>query len=78
MKAREITQKKVLQCVAGLGCPSIFETDRKTLIIVGSVPANNDLPANIRRKMGKGEMAVEIPTMVLPATKGGGSCKLKK
>jgi hypothetical protein len=73
MKAREITQKKALLCVAGVGCPSVFETDRKTLIIVGSIPANNDLPANIRRKMGKGEVAVEIPTMVLPAMKEGGS-----
>lgn len=68
MKAIEITPKGVLLCGA-LGCSSVFETDRKTIIVVGSVPANNDLPANIRRKMGRGEVAVEIPRNTMPKAK---------
>jgi len=59
MKAKEITPKKLL---CGVGpCPAVFKTDRKTIIVVGSIPANNDLPPCIRRKMDRGEVAVEIP-----------------
>ena len=65
MKAKEITPKEG-RCV-GIGCPSVFKTDRKTLIIVGSIPANGDLPRNVRKKMGKGEVAVEIPAQTLPS-----------
>jgi len=59
MKMREITPRKLL-CAVG-PCPAIFKTDRETVIIIGSIPANNDLPPCIRRKMGRGEVAVEIP-----------------
>lgn len=59
MKVREITPRKLL---CGVGpCPAVFKTDRETVIIIGSIPANNDLPQSIRRKMGRGEVAIEIP-----------------
>ena len=63
MKAKNITSRKNY---CGIGaCPSVFETDRETIIIVGSIPANNDLPQSIRRKMGRGEVAVEVPKGLL-------------
>ena len=59
MKVIEITPRKLL---CGVGpCPAVFKTDRETVIIIGSIPANNDLPQSIRRKMGRGEVAIEIP-----------------
>jgi hypothetical protein len=63
MKVREITPKKLL-CGAG-PCPAVFKTDRETIIIVGSIPANNDLPQSIRRKIGRGEVAIEVPKSLL-------------
>ena len=59
MKAKNITSRKNL-CI-GLGCPSVFETDRNSFIVVGAVPASNKLPRNVLSKIGKGEVAVEIP-----------------
>lgn len=60
MKAKNITPRRNL-CVAGMGCSSVFETDHNSLIVVGTVPASNKLPRNVLNKIGKGEMAVEIP-----------------
>ena len=65
MKAKNITPKGA-QCGLGPACPAIFQTDRGTYVIVGSIPAMDDLPRNIRKKVGKGETAVEIPDNVLP------------
>lgn len=50
----------------GLGCPSVFKNNDKTLIVIGSVVAVNTLPKNILKKIGKGEIAIEIPTNILP------------
>jgi hypothetical protein len=59
MKAKNITSRKNY---CGIGaCPSVFETDRNSLIVIGAVPASNKLPRNILNKIGKGEVAVEIP-----------------
>ena len=63
MKAKDITPK-LNKCV-GIGCSSIFKTDRGTFLIVGSIPAANELPRNVRKKLGKGEVAVEIPQGIL-------------
>ena len=65
MKAKEITPKEG-RCGVG-PCPAVFKTDRKTFIVIGAVPANDDLPSNIRKKMGKGETAVEIPEASFPS-----------
>lgn len=64
MKAKEITPAEA-RCAVG-PCPSIFQTDRGTFLVVGSIPAVNELPLNVRKKLGKGEVAVEIPQNVLP------------
>ena len=63
MKAKEITP---VEARCGVGpCPSIFKTDRGTFIVVGSVPAGKELPRNVLRKLGKGEVAIEVPLNVL-------------
>lgn len=67
-KAVEITPKNA-RCVAG-PCPAVFKTNDKTLIVIGSVIAVNTLPKNILKKIGKGEIAVEIPANILPTQKG--------
>lgn len=64
MKAREITPKSA-RCGVG-PCPSVFETDRGTFLVVGQIPATNKLPRNVLKKLGKGEIAVEVPREVLP------------
>lgn len=64
MKAKEITP---VAARCGVGpCPSIFQTDRGTFIVVGSIPAANELPRKVRKKLGKGEVAIEVPQNVLP------------
>ena len=63
MKAKEVTPV-VARCGVG-PCPSIFKTDRGTFLVVGSIPAANDVPRNVRKKLGKGEFAVEVPQNVL-------------
>lgn len=64
IKATEITSKEI-RCGIG-ACPAIFRTNRKTVMVIGSVPAVNEIPRNVRNKMGKGEMVVEIPLDSLP------------
>jgi len=48
-----------------MGCPSIFKTNHKSLIIIGTIPAMNKLPRNVLRKLGKGELAIEVPREIL-------------
>ena len=64
MKAKEITPAEARCGVSP--CPSIFKTDRGTFLVVGSIPAAIDLPLNVRKKLGKGEVAIEVPQNVLP------------
>src|ERR1035441_3724732 len=64
MKVKNITPHKKSHgnlCVAGMGCSSVFETDRNTFIVVGKIPATKDLPRNVLKKLGKGEAVVEVP-----------------
>ena len=64
MKAKEITPAEA-RC--GIGpCPSVFKTDRGTFVVIGSIPALNELPRNIQKKLGKGEVAIEVPQNILP------------
>lgn len=46
---------------AAASCPSVFETDRGTLILVGAEVNVKDAPEEIRNKIGAGETAIEIP-----------------
>lgn len=63
MKVKNIASNKKL--CADLACPCIFETDRDSFIVVGTIPATTDLPRNVLKKLGKGEMAVEVPKNIL-------------
>jgi hypothetical protein len=67
MKAKEITPKKARCGVAA--CPGTVKTASGTYLIIGSVPAISKLPANVLKKLGPGEMVVEIPASVLPKMK---------
>ncbi|MDE1975585.1 MAG: hypothetical protein KGI49_03725 [Patescibacteria group bacterium] len=64
MKATEITPKEK-RCGAG-PCPAVFRTESGKILVVGTIPAANELPLNVRRKIGRGETVVEIPPGVLP------------
>ena len=64
IKVKEVTPAEA-RCGVG-PCPAVFKTDRGTFIIVGSTLANDGLPLAVRRKIGEGEVAVEVPEQVLP------------
>ena len=57
--AVEITPAN-FRCVS-CACPSAFETDRGTFVLVGKKINLNDAPEKIRNKIGAGETAIEIP-----------------
>ena len=42
-------------------CPSVFETDRGTFILVGGKINRKDAPEKIKNKIGPRETAIEIP-----------------
>ncbi|MDO8575465.1 MAG: hypothetical protein Q7R78_02065 [bacterium] len=58
-------QYKQYNCI-GLGCPSVFKTANEMLIVIGSIAEKSKLPKNVLRKIGKGEIAIEIPANILP------------
>ena len=51
-------------CVIGT-CPSVFETDRGTYIIVGKKLNLKEVTQEVKNKIGDGEIAVEIPKGLL-------------
>ncbi len=51
-------------CVA-CACPSVFETDRGTYIIVGKKLKMEEITQEVKNKIGEGEIAVEIPKGLL-------------
>lgn len=55
----EITPQR-MECVVG-ACPSIFETDRGTYILIGKELGIEDAPEKVRAKIGVGETAMEVP-----------------
>ena len=46
-------------------CPSIFETDKGTYIIVGKKLSSKEVSQEVKNKIGDGEIAVEIPKGLL-------------
>jgi hypothetical protein len=66
-KLKDITPK-AMQCV-GIGCPAIFDRDQKTYVIVGKVLRGRDLPAEFEKRIGAGEIAIEIPKELLSNVK---------
>jgi hypothetical protein len=57
--AVEITQANLFCAVAA--CPSVFETDRGTFVLIGEKVNPKDAPEKIKNKIGAGEAAIEIP-----------------
>lgn len=47
-------------------CPAIFETDQRTYIIIGSVVDSKTVKELLPGRVGKGEIAIEIPQELLP------------
>lgn len=44
-----------------VACPSVFETNRKTFIIVGKKINMQDITEEIKNKIGKDETCIEVP-----------------
>lgn len=51
---------EMLRCAVG-PCPSVFETDRGTFIVIGKVVQDEEALRLLRGKIGEGESAVELP-----------------
>ena len=47
-------------CVVGT-CPSLFETDRGTYIIVGKELNLKEITQEVKNKIGEGEIGIEVP-----------------
>jgi tRNA A-37 threonylcarbamoyl transferase component Bud32 len=62
-KLKDITPK-AMQCV-GIGCPAVFDSENKTYVIVGKALRGRDIPAEIEKRIGAGEIAIEIPRELL-------------
>ncbi|MFC1513609.1 hypothetical protein ACFL5P_01235 [candidate division KSB1 bacterium] len=50
----------VYNCVA-YACPSVFETNRGTYIIVGKKVNMKEIAQDIKNKIGAGEAGIEVP-----------------
>lgn len=48
-------------CCFAAACPSVFETDRGTFVLVGKKVDAGDITEIIKNKIGAGETAIEIP-----------------
>ena len=70
---RDTEKMKVLatRCGScGCGCPTIIETEKDELIVVGKLDATTSENTTIRQYTGDGEMAVVIPkTLLIEAAK---------
>lgn len=63
LKTVEITPPS-FRC-ALISCPSVFETDSGTYIIVGKKLDLKEVPQVVKSKIGDGEIAVEVPKGLL-------------
>ncbi len=48
-------------------CPAIFKTDQNTYIVIGSVVDSETIEKLLPNRVGKGEIAIEIPQELLPS-----------
>ena len=55
MKVTQITQ-----CGVGM-CPTVFKTDDGNLLIVGELIPDDQIPEEVREKIGTDEAVVKIP-----------------
>lgn len=63
MKTKNITPIE-LYCAVG-GCPTLYQTDRDTLIIVGRQLTSKEKKTLLGDHIGKNETAVEIPVSLV-------------
>ena len=59
IKCFEITPKR-FHCIAA-ACPSVFETEKGTFLIIGKELDNENIPDEVRKKIGNNEMVIEVP-----------------
>ncbi len=59
MKLKEITPKK-LQCGPSFGCPAIYKSNRKTIVVVGKRLSKKELRNLTPNKISADEEAVEL------------------
>ena len=59
IKCFEITPKRFL-CIAA-ACPSVFETEKRTFLIIGKKLNKDNIPDEVKRKIGSDEMVIEVP-----------------
>ncbi len=57
-KVKEISPDNY--CVLG-SCPSVFETDKGTFLIIGKKLDNEKIPDEVKKKIGSNEMVIEVP-----------------
>ena len=50
-------------------CPSLFETDRGTYIIVGKELMPEEITQKIKDKIGEGEICIEVPKELITKLK---------
>lgn len=55
----EITPKSLMCGV--LSCPSVFETESETFLIIGKKLYKENIPDEVRKKIGNDEMVIEVP-----------------
>lgn len=54
----------VANCIVG-ACPALFESNRRTYVVVGKRISSKEAKSALTGKVGKGEVAVEIPARLL-------------
>jgi hypothetical protein len=72
IKCFEITPKRFL-CVGG-ACPSVFMTEKGTFLMIGKKLDKENIPDEVKRKIGSDEMVIEVPKNLitdLDLIKGG-------
>ena len=63
MKLIEKTPKS-MSCILG-SCPAVFETDRKTYIVIGKQLKPDQIAKFLENRVGNGETAIEFPKQLL-------------
>jgi len=61
IKLKTIERTPVAFQCAACACPSVFETDRGTYILVGKKLNLKEISQEIKNKIGDGELGVEVP-----------------
>jgi hypothetical protein len=46
-------------------CPAIFKSDSGTYVIIGRVVGSDELSADVNFRIGKGEVAIEVPSALV-------------